>query len=119
MGQLLDSTGKPTKTTPALTDDMITQAILGLRDQLQLLNQQQTHLGLFCEFLVECIMSSVDAEGEPLITIDPNEFPDFAQKRMQSLREEAFAAMTAQGKEMSEQKANDLADLAGVDLSDE
>jgi hypothetical protein len=87
---LLDAQGNPVSTRE-LTDAQIVSAFeqLSLRDQA--LTQQVTQLGLFIEFLYEQVGTAQNEDGSPVIPISMDDFPAWAQNRVEELQ----AQMTA------------------------
>lgn len=86
-------------------------AIQQLAAKVDALTAQQMHMGLFLEFFVEKTMAVCGEDGEPLLPVDMNEFPAWADKRTAEIRAEAEAEMAAR------QKAAEAALAANEDVA--
>lgn len=80
-------------TLPLPTRDLTDAQILaGFQNLSQALREQgdiQLRVGLFTEYLYECIARAVDVNGDPLVPIDMEEFDGWAQNRLEEIQKEA------------------------------
>ena len=84
---VLDAAGNQVSTR-TLTDQQILAGFQQLSNRVENMIQQVTHIGFFTEFLYENVAAAVDAEDNPLVVIDMEEFGPWAQKRHAEIQEE-------------------------------
>jgi hypothetical protein len=82
-------TGRPIKNPTLPSTEQIVHAIEILHQQLQQLSSQSVRQGLFIEYLQERIALAIDEQGLPLIKLKMEEFPAWAQTRIDDMRREA------------------------------
>lgn len=92
-GRAMSST--PGATARKMSDEDLMKILTGMRLQIETLSQQSMQLGLYVEFILEHLMQLETPEGEPLLEIDIEEFPAFAQKRLEEIKQELTAAQAA------------------------
>jgi RES domain-containing protein len=96
------------------------QLILAMRhvdQKTNALTQQQIHLGLFVEYITDKLLSLTKEDGTPLLPVDMDAFPAWAEQRVQSMREEAKAHMESQ--RAHQETLGAPKGVAQVDLDDE
>lgn len=111
-------TGMPMPTAPSNSDaqmNAMVAMIQQLHQKVEALTAQQMHLGLFMEFFTEQALSLVDENENPLLAIDMNQFPAWAEARTAEIRAEAQAAIKARQEQMQQQQ---IAHAEELDLDD-
>lgn len=73
--------------------------------KIQELTAQQMHLGLFLEYVVEHLVADGE-DTEPILEINFEQFPEWAQKRTEEIRAQAKAQMEQTQNAQSELKVN-------------
>ncbi len=70
-----------------------------LNKQVKWLSQQNLQISLYVDWVVEKIQTIKDADGNQLVVLDLEEFPEFAEARFQEIQEQAAANQQAQMEE--------------------
>lgn len=86
------------------------QAIQQIISKVDALTAQQMHMGLFVEYFVQSCLSLKGPDGENMMAINMNQFPEWAEKRTAEIRSEAKA-------QMEEQRAAAIAAVAAENQS--
>ena len=93
------STGLPAQTKYNFDTEDLVKILSSQRAKMDMLNQQSMQLGLYVEFIVEHLLALTDAEGEPLLVIDVENFQPWAETRFAEIQaqlvEHQAAAETA------------------------
>lgn len=108
-------------TSRSLSDKQIVELVQALQMKIQLLNQQNMHMGLYVEYIVENLSQMKDAEGNQLFKIDLEAWPEWAEERYAAIQEEIAKeeqdSALAEAAETIATAASD-ADRLGIDLSE-
>jgi len=97
---ILDPQGNPTR--PRITDEQLVLALKQMHQRSLSMSQQIVHLGLFTEYLYDQLARAVDEKGMPLIQIDMEAFPGWAEIRYEEMQNDA----TQRVAEMRDQRIN-------------
>ncbi|MCK4827200.1 hypothetical protein KA005_66335 [bacterium] len=93
------TTGLPAEKQYNLNTEDLIKILSAQRAKMDMLNQQSMQLGLYVEFIVEHLLALTDAEGNPLLVIDVENFQPWAEKRFAEIQaqlaEHQVAAETA------------------------
>ena len=94
----------------------IVGAINTLVKKHEALLQQQVHLGLYVEYLSTKLLELTKQDGTPLLPVDMDQFPKWAEARLEEMREQARQAMEAEATASAPPPADAP---VTIDLSDE
>jgi hypothetical protein len=116
-GLINPSTGRPFPAQERAISDKDLMQILQVHDhKLQALNIQLTQLGLFTEYLVERIQMTTDADDSPIITMEMDQFPDWADARLSEIRKEAERMGAEKAKEQAQKAKDYLENTPGANV---
>jgi len=80
------TTGLPTQKEYNLNTEDLIKILSAQRAKMDMLNQQSMQLGLYVEFIVEHLLALTNADGEPLLVIDTENFQPWAEKRFAEIQ---------------------------------
>jgi hypothetical protein len=111
------STGLPATKNYNISNDDLIKVLTAQRVKIDLLNQQSMQLGLYVEFLVEHWLDLKDANGEPLLQINVDDFQPWAEKRFEEIQAQVASQQAAQETQMAESVLSQLPQGMGTPVN--
>lgn len=112
-GKILNpGTGKPYSVSEET--EYLIQIVAQLNQTVNALSVQQLNLGFLIEYLVEKINGFTDEDGNPVIDLGIDDFPEFASARFEELQKQHQKFQ----QDLTKEQAKTLAEQVGVNLGD-